>query len=611
MTNRSEKILLSCVSFFLGVACPVLIWSLLGNQNTGSQQAISTSIDEAVGLQPGHSHREPRAERLPENVPEPPPDALPGSKSQEIGVAASHVGLTDQPPFRTVDPVPVEPEPEKKPVDPSDEFFQQGMIPEIRITLKEKEEEQLRRDLRRYVDVKFTENGMTEYKHVKMKLKGAAGSFRELGDRPALTLALRKKGERFHGLEKFHLNNSVQDETYLHELSASQLCQAAGVPAARTTHARVWLNGRDLGFYVLKEGLDKTFLKRHFKDPDGNLYEGPFVADIDAALEKESGTGPDDRSDLKELITACREEDQAKRWTLVEEKVAIDEFINFAALELMMCHWDGYCNNRNNYRVYFHADDKRACFIPHGMDQMFEDVNFGVLNVPGTLVANAVLQNPEVQVRFRRRVRELLSLFSPDKLHTRIDAAHTRIRPVLEAIHPDRARNFDNKVQGFKDRVAGRRQAILSQFPPEPIAFNAEGWALAENWTAKPQGDAKLEIRQEGDKQVLALTPGPSHQIQASFRTTIRLARGSYRLEGKVKPEGVVSTPEEKGTGAGVRLGGGMRQNQAIGTADWTTVSHEFEIGQDLQEVELVAELRSTAGSALFDLQSLRVYKLK
>jgi hypothetical protein len=44
---------------------------------------------------------------------------------------------------------------------------------------------------------------------------------------------------------------------------------------------------------------------------------------------------------------------------------------------------------------------------------------------------------------------------------------------------------------------------------------------------------------------------------------------------------------------------------------DWQVVSHEFEITQDLQEVELVVELRSTAGSAIFDLASLRVYKVK
>ena len=75
-----------------------------------------------------------------------------------------------------------------------------------------------------------------------LKLKGAAGSFREWDDRPALTLNMGKlrKGGAYHGLVKFHLNNSVQDETYLHEWLCSDLFRRApGVPAPRkrVTHA--------------------------------------------------------------------------------------------------------------------------------------------------------------------------------------------------------------------------------------------------------------------------------------------------------------------------------------------------------------------------------------
>ena len=91
---------------------------------------------------------------------------------------------------------------------------------------------------------------------------GEAGSFRPVNDRPALTLNFDKYREKqkFHGLDKLHLNNSVQDGGYLNEHLASVIFNAGGVPAPRISHARVWLNGRDLGFYVLKEGFDSQFL---------------------------------------------------------------------------------------------------------------------------------------------------------------------------------------------------------------------------------------------------------------------------------------------------------------------------------------------------------------
>src|SRR3989442_7030369 len=55
--------------------------------------------------------------------------------------------------------------------------------------------------------------GTLVYTNVALHLKGAAGSFRPVDDKPGFTLNFDKlaKGQRFHGLEKISLNNSVQD----------------------------------------------------------------------------------------------------------------------------------------------------------------------------------------------------------------------------------------------------------------------------------------------------------------------------------------------------------------------------------------------------------------
>ena len=171
--------------------------------------------------------------------------------------------------------------PAPPPPHPSVAFFDAGRIPQIRIELKESQEKTLREDLRRYVKCTLVETlpnpddpgttGETTYTEVALKLKGAAGSFQELDGKPAFTLNVNKhvKEQAYHGLHKFHLNNSVQDESYLCEWLCADIARAAKVPATRVTHARVWLNGRDLGFYVLKEGFDTPFLTRQFGDATG------------------------------------------------------------------------------------------------------------------------------------------------------------------------------------------------------------------------------------------------------------------------------------------------------------------------------------------------------
>src|SRR5438132_3030110 len=116
----------------------------------------------------------------------------------------------------------------------------------------------LRREPRRYMSATIRE-GDTIYTNVELHLRGSIGSFRPVDDKPGLTIKIEKGAQRFHGLKKFHLNNSVQDPTYLSEWLCTDLFRRAGVPAPRVSHAFVELNGRKLGFYLLKESFNEDF----------------------------------------------------------------------------------------------------------------------------------------------------------------------------------------------------------------------------------------------------------------------------------------------------------------------------------------------------------------
>jgi spore coat protein H len=231
------------------------------------------------------------------------------------------------------------------------DFFESGRVPHIRIEIAKTNMDSLRRDARKYVPATFRD-GDTAYTNVAIRLKGAAGSFRPVDDRPALTLNFDKyvDGQSFHGLEKMHLNNSVQDPSYMTELICGELFVAAGIPAARTAHARVELNGRDLGLYVLKEGFDKKFLKRHFEDPNGNLYDGGFLREITEPLEMDSGKD-NSHADLKALAQAAQESDPSARLAALKKVLDVDRFLTYMAVEVITWDWDGYPMKHNNYRV--------------------------------------------------------------------------------------------------------------------------------------------------------------------------------------------------------------------------------------------------------------------
>src|SRR5262245_62183406 len=104
----------------------------------------------------------------------------------------------------------------QKPAEESDAFFNAGKVVHLTIEIGPKETDSLRREPRKYVKATLKE-GDKVYKDVGLHLKGAAGSFRGIDDKPNLTINMDKfDGEQlFHGLDKFHLANSLQEPSYL------------------------------------------------------------------------------------------------------------------------------------------------------------------------------------------------------------------------------------------------------------------------------------------------------------------------------------------------------------------------------------------------------------
>ena len=95
--------------------------------------------------------------------------------------------------------------------------------------------------------------------------------------------------QKFHGLKKLMLNNSIQDPSYLNERICGYLFRQAGVPSPRTGHALVVLNGKKLGLYVTKQDFGKDFLKRWFKDASGNLYDINPGREVSEEMRLDSG----------------------------------------------------------------------------------------------------------------------------------------------------------------------------------------------------------------------------------------------------------------------------------------------------------------------------------
>lgn len=357
---------------------------------------------------------------------------------------------------------------DEKKKDPSDEVFKPtGAVPKFKITVDPDSLKVLKKEPRKYVRCTVDVGG-ARFEDVGIHMKGAAGSTRDWDDRPALTLNFDKfkDGQKWQGLDKIHLNNSVQDGSVMHEILGSEMYRAIGVPTARAAHALVELNGRKVGLYGLKEGYNGNWLERNFPDRDkGTLYDGGFLQDIDAPLELDSGKDVK-RKDLEALVKACRDGDHNKRYAAVEKLVDVDLFVKFAVVQALTCDWDGYPRNRNNYRLYFPPKDGKAVFIPHGMDQLWQNPGEGIWPGWGGMVAQTILDHPEGKKRAIAAYKDLVEKqFVIDTLNKRVDEWGNRAKEALATVNKDQAKNYENELRGLKDRLKQRADVIKKELP--------------------------------------------------------------------------------------------------------------------------------------------------
>lgn len=469
-------------------------------------------------------------------------------------------------------------------------------------------------DDRPEVRVTVREGGVT-YTNVSLHLKGAAGSFRPFDDKPALTLNFSKgdTDQDFHGFNKISLNNSVQDPSFISEQLCRELFLAAGVPTPRSDHATVVINGRDLGLYVLVEGWGKRFLKRHFKDVRGNLYDSGFVQDVDGNMSVNSGEKPDDRSDLERLSEAAHETNSRVRWEKLSRVLDVDRFISMLALEIMTCHWDGYSRNRNNFRVFHDLTADRMVFMPHGMDQMFgwgqsQPTDSLRPSMQG-LVARAVATTPEGRKLLDERIRRFQQeLFLEDKLTQRVDEIAARLRPTLTAYSEGLARDHDQAVAHLKRRITERVASIADQLsaPQSTLAFNPDGLARPTGWKSRivnqnGQG-ISFEQRELEGRRVLGIRSRGGGN--GSWRTRVQLEGGRYRFVAKARLENVGNSG-----GVGLRVSGVRSPVQRFPDGEWVDLSYDLELGDVGGEVELICEFSGSTGQAWFDEASLQLLR--
>ena len=131
-----------------------------------------------------------------------------------------------------------------------------------------------------------------------------------------------------------------------------------------------------------------------------------------------------------------------------------------------------------------------------------------------------------------------------------------KIRPVLAETEPKKLKNHEKVVGDFCDAIARRAVSLDAQLshPIEPVKFDDSGAASLAAWISKADFGKPNLSRAPGAGAKGALRIGTKDGSSiGSWRTGVWLEEGRYKLEGKVKTQGIAADPGDTRGGAGFR----------------------------------------------------------
>jgi spore coat protein CotH len=303
-------------------------------------------------------------------------------------------------------------------------------------------------------------------KNVGIRKKGFIGSQSKVKPGLKINVDEWEEGAELFGVDNITLNNSVQDPSLIKQCIGYDLFAKAGLPASQCNFAHVTVNGKDMGVYVHVEPVKPAFLRKHFENDDGDLYEGT-LSDFHPlkVLTFDSKTPETDASlaPIKALSDALAKRDDPLL-DILNQHINLDQYFSFWAMETIIGHWDGYNgDNTNNFYVYRDSVTNRFSFIPWGIDgtlypEMFEDEDEdeGFSLVPtGSVLATAILRSNTLYEPYYDRLQELLDeVWDEDAIIAEIDRMEVLVGTVIDGS------DIAKEIESIRTYVWGLRDAI-------------------------------------------------------------------------------------------------------------------------------------------------------
>ena len=211
---------------------------------------------------------------------------------------------------------------------------------------------------------------------------------------PKLSMKIKinyKNDKKFYDLKKLQFHSQNLDPTKMRERLGYYMFRNFGIPAPRSNHAVIFINGEFSGLYANTEQIDGPFTNKNFINKNGNLYKEVWPVNdqgqsnsIDYFI---SGLRTNeeilDVSRIKKFSDELADKDYSNSWNVVQNYIDKDIFLKTLVVDRRIANDDGFLHfylsengQYENHNFYWYEDPITNNFqiIPWDLDNAFENL---------------------------------------------------------------------------------------------------------------------------------------------------------------------------------------------------------------------------------------------
>ncbi len=267
-------------------------------------------------------------------------------------------------------------------------------------------------------------------------------------------------GGKYYGVENLNLNGEHNDPSIIRSKIMWDILRKWGIPAPRSNHVQVFINGNYYGLYINVEHIDEEFVLNRFGNKDGNLYKCTYPVDLnylgsDPNLYKYGSNGgraydlrtnkeEDDYSDLATFIDILNRTSDNDLICKLDELFNTYDYLKIMAADIFCGNWDGYIFNKNNFYLYHNTATDKMEYIPYDVDNTFgidwSNIDWGTRNVYSWQMGgnekrplySRLVNNPVFRKQFTYYAKMLINnTINIDSLIQSIEARKNMIAPYV------------------------------------------------------------------------------------------------------------------------------------------------------------------------------------